>query len=69
MVRLVISTGDSTSFFNPLKDYFDIYDFLKDELGWDHEAADDAASWAEMAKAGSSYEVDDPDLEIYLEEY
>ena len=68
MARLVITNGVDTARFNPQRQYFDIYDHLKDNFGWDHDAADEVASWAEMAAPGSTFVTDEPELEIYIEE-
>lgn len=66
MAKLIIMNDGIARCFNPNRQYFDIFDYLKNELGWDHREADRAASWAEMAVAGSVYTTNDPKLKIYI---
>ena len=65
VIDLVIRVGDVTHYFNPQK-YFEVYDFLKEQLGWSHREADEAASWAEVAYYKESYDTGYPDVEIYF---
>lgn len=68
MIELAIRTGNVTHYFNPQKDYDRIYDFLTDRLGWSYEAAEEVASWAEVAYYEEEYDTDDPDVEIFFVE-
>ena len=68
MIELAIRTGNVTHYFNPQRDYDEIYDFLTERLGWSHEDADDAASWTEVAYYEEEYNTGDPDVEIFFVE-
>lgn len=72
MIQLAIKVntgrGHTTHYFDPQKDCDEIYDFLTEKLGWGHEAAENAASWAETACCEDVYETDDSDVEIFFVE-
>lgn len=66
-IRRSLYGGHSiTHYFNPQNEYDAIHDFLTDRLGWSHEAAEEVASWAEVACCEEEYDTGDPDIEIFF---
>lgn len=66
MIQLAIRVDGTTHYYDPQKDSDLIYDFLTEKLDWSHEAAEEAASWAENAYYEEEYETDDPNVEIFF---
>ena len=66
MVELAIRVDGVTHYFDPQSEYDRIYNFLTERLDWSHEAAEDVASWAEVAYFEEEYGTGDPDVEIFF---